>query len=75
MYNTETEGVIDCGVFAIANAAAVALCADTETHFLRFEQQKLREHLVHCLQNKLFCQFPAHTLELILTTVHSYFID
>ena len=55
------QGVIDCGVFAIANATAVALCADTETPFLQFEQQKICEHLVYCLHNKFFCQFPAHT--------------
>lgn len=53
------QGRIDCGVFSIANATTIALCADTKTRYLQIEQKKIRKHLAHCLQKKLFNQLPA----------------
>ena len=53
------QGGIDCGVFAIANATAIALGVNMEVVYLQFNQEKLCEHLAYCLQNKLFEQFPG----------------
>ena len=46
----------DCGLFAIANAAAVAMGVDPAT--IWFYQKKMRQHLEQCLQNKVLTMFP-----------------
>ena len=48
------RGVTDCGTFSIANATALAFGTD-----FVFSQQKLRGHLITCLESKSFSPFPA----------------
>ena len=43
-------GAHDCGLFAIANATALANGVDPAT--LKFQQAKMRKHLTLCLENK-----------------------
>uniref|UniRef100_A0A1X7SY09 Ubiquitin-like protease family profile domain-containing protein n=1 Tax=Amphimedon queenslandica TaxID=400682 RepID=A0A1X7SY09_AMPQE len=52
------NGVKDCGLFAIANATALLLTSDPSTTHL-FNQAKLRDHLVHCLEANMFTHFPV----------------
>ena len=46
----------DCGVFAIANATALALGKNPVG--LLFDMTKSREHLVKCLKNRKMEHFP-----------------
>ena len=46
----------DCGVFAIAFAASFAFGKNLEE--LQIDQEKLRSHLVYCLEQKCFEEFP-----------------
>ena len=48
------QGGTDCGQFAIANANAVAYATD---NFV-FDQSKLREHFLKCIDNNDFVPFP-----------------
>ncbi len=49
-------GSIDCGVFAIAIAAGVALGVDTTN--LKFNQTKMRDDLIKCFNNGVITLFP-----------------
>ena len=49
-------GAHDCGLFAIANATALANGVDPAT--LKFQQAKMRKHLKLCLENKKLTMFP-----------------
>ena len=49
-------GGSDCGLFAIA--FAVALCFGLNPSKLIFEQSKMRDHLLHCLKENEFTNFP-----------------
>jgi hypothetical protein len=53
------KGKNDCGLFAIANALALAkgICLKN----VMFDQSQMRSHLHECLQNKVLTMFP-HTL-------------
>lgn len=51
-------GSHDCGLFAIANATALANGIDPAT--LQFQQKKMRGHLQQCLVNQVLTMFP-HT--------------
>ena len=53
------HGINDCGLFAIAFATYLAFGNDPkalETH--QFKQTNLRSHLISCLEQKHFTQFP-----------------
>ena len=50
------EGFKDCGVFAIAFATSLAFGKNPEE--LQFDQEKLRSHLIYCLEQKCFEEFP-----------------
>ncbi len=43
-------GTSDCGLFAIANMFSMALGCNLDS--IEFDQSKLREHLLHCLNNQ-----------------------
>ena len=48
------EGGTDCGIFAIANATALAHGINPSS----FEQSATRRHLVNCFKNELMTLFP-----------------
>ena len=49
-------GGVDCGLFAIA--FAVAICFGMNPSKLIFVQDKMRSHLISCLENKKISNFP-----------------
>ena len=49
-------GGSDCGLFAIA--FAVALCFGLNPSKLNFQQHKMGDHLLHCLAENKFTNFP-----------------
>ena len=49
-------GGADCGLFAIA--FAVAICFGMKPSIVIFIQEKMRCHLIECLKNETFCNFP-----------------
>lgn len=50
------QGAADCGLFAIA--FAVALCLGNNPQKMVFNQDKMREHLVDCIESQNFTNFP-----------------
>ena len=52
----QQQGSADCGLFAIATA--VALCNGYEPNKILFRQDKLRGHLIKCIENGSFTMFP-----------------
>ncbi len=50
-------GGIDCGLFAIANA--VSLCFGVNPSGCRYNQPLMRSHLMTCLEQSIFTQFPS----------------
>ena len=52
----QQHGNEDCGLFAIATA--VALCHGYEPNKIMFRQDRLRSHLVNCLEDGEFTMFP-----------------
>ena len=52
-------GADDCGLYAIAFATELAFSYDLATlHTKKFKQNEMRTHLVSCLQNNYFIDFP-----------------
>ena len=52
-------GVDDCGLYAIAFATALAVNYDPATLYAKkFKQNEMRTHLISCLQNNYFIDFP-----------------
>ena len=51
----------DCGLFAIANATALAYGRYPSQEV--YNLQNLRPHLNSCLENKKVCPFPAHNVK------------
>ena len=51
----------DCGLFAIANALALAKGVSLKT--VVFSQLQMRSHLHKCLQNELLTMFPHKLIE------------
>ena len=51
------EGASDCGLFAIA--CAESLVRGDDPSDLRFDQNLMRDHLIHCLENDKFTMFPS----------------
>ena len=49
-------GINDCGLYAIANVAA--LCFEKNPATLYFNQSLMRFHLVQCLEQKRITDFP-----------------
>ena len=50
MNGCKQEGYVDCGVFAIANATAIAHGVNPET--VKFMQPLMRKHLMNCLEQE-----------------------
>ena len=50
-------GASDCGIFALAYATAV--CHGLDPTALCFDQRKLRQHVVDCIENKFVTPFPV----------------
>ena len=50
------RGGIDCGLLAIA--AAAALCAGKDPSNMRFNQDLMRDHYITCLENQDITDFP-----------------
>ena len=55
------RGGSDCGLYAIANAAAV--CAGLDTTTLQYEQNGMRHHLLQCLEAGVITPFPHQTVK------------
>ena len=55
------QGVKDCGVFAIAFAYHAARGDNLSN--IKFQQEKMRQYLVHCFKKKRLQPFPHTTLE------------
>ena len=53
------KGAVDCGVLSIAVATYIALVNFPSVSFPKFDQEKLRTHLVSCLEAKQFSMFPS----------------
>ena len=52
----QQHGSVDCGLFAIANI--VALCFGYEPNKILFHQDRMRNHLISCLEAGQFSMFP-----------------
>ena len=52
----QQEGSKDCGLFAVA--FAVAACMGRELSKVSFDQKKMRQHLVSCIESKKMIAFP-----------------
>ena len=50
----------DCGHFAIA--FAISLCCGINPTTVRFEQEKMRPHLIKCLETKTCSMFPSNPI-------------
>ena len=50
----------DCGLFAIA--FAFSLCCGIDPTTVRFEQEKMRPHLIKCLETKTCSMFPSNPI-------------
>jgi len=53
------HGTDDCGLFAIAFAVSLAKKVDPANSGLRFQQSRMRSHLINCLQEAKFSLFPT----------------
>lgn len=53
----QTNGV-DCGVFAIANLTDFCFSEDIKDQPIPFDIEKMRSHLIKCLEDKKFEKFP-----------------
>ena len=49
------EGIVDCGLFAIATATSLAHGANPEDYM----QSEMRQHLVNCIESGLLTMFPC----------------
>lgn len=66
---TRQIGSGDCGLYAIAYATALVSGLDpTQVHF---DQKNMRGHLINCLKNRHFTQFPSKPRTLSGTTILS----
>ena len=54
----EQSGSVDCGCFAIAYAVDIFLGFDPGAVF--FDQGRMREHIMECLEKKKISRFPIH---------------
>ena len=61
------SGTSDCGVFAIAFATALVLGSNPSELF--FDQLKMRQHLLQCLEKRCITMFPIMRLRRTLITV------
>jgi Ulp1 family protease len=61
----QTNGV-DCGIFAIANAVEFCLNSFLGTSRLEFDKYLMRSHLIECLLQNKFQEFPKNIKKLSL---------
>ena len=50
------QGIVDCGVFAVAFATCLASGHDPSSY--QFNQKEMRSHLFTCLQQQHLSEFP-----------------
>lgn len=60
MKNTEQAGVRDCGLFAIANAVAIANGVSPSA--IKFDQTLMRIHLMQCFKDKNITLLPCEII-------------
>ena len=60
MNSCKQEGYVDCGVFTIANATAIAHGVNPKT--VKFMQPLMRKHLMNCLEQETLTPFPCYWL-------------
>ena len=58
----------DCGLFALANATA--LCDGTDPSTLSFDQSKMRQHFLACIEKNNLQQFPVRGQRRIIRPPH-----
>ncbi len=52
----QQKGAVDCGIFSIANAFNAAFGQNLET--VTYNQEKMREHLQKCFEDRCLRRFP-----------------
>ena len=57
----QQKGASDCGLYAIANAAAV--CAGLDATTFKYKQKSMRQHLLQCLEAGFITPFPHQKVE------------
>lgn len=67
------EGGIDCGLFAIANLVECLNSADPRK--ARYNQKKMRGHLITCLRSKQLSVFPKVEAPVVLPRTNTYSIQ
>ena len=63
----------DCGLYAIAYATS--LCNGDDVTSLHYNSQKMREHLVQCLQTRQMLNFPSNMVKRAQTFVNEELIN
>ena len=66
------QGVVDCGLFAIANA--VSLARKIEPTNVTYVQSQLRAHLINCFQECKMISFPSKLLKVNITVITQFII-
>ena len=75
MPSIPTDGAVDCGVIAIA--FATDLCHGLDPVAVTYDQEKMRQHLLTCLENKKLEPFPrmekaGKVNARVIKTIHVY---
>lgn len=60
--NQQQNNGYDCGLFAIANLVEFCFNDATYSYKNEFVLNKMREHLIHCLERGEFSKFPQETI-------------
>ena len=64
----QQEGTLDCGLFAIANA--VEVCHGNNPENVRYDQKKMRSHLLECFYRRVLRPFPRGSSESLPRPTH-----
>ena len=54
------HGTFDCGIFAIAYA--IDLLHGNNPHQITYDQSKMRNHLIHCFEQRKLYNFPTYNI-------------
>jgi Ulp1 family protease len=60
--NQQQNNGYDCGLFAIANLVEFCFNDATYNYKNEFVLNKMRKHLIHCLERGEFSKFPQETI-------------
>ena len=52
------HGGVDCGLFAIADACELCHNTEVDLSFIQYNQQKMRRHMIKCLESGILERFP-----------------